>query len=180
MRHEDAMKQVARLSARKGFQNLPPEAVPELVETLRSCCRDAQHAEAVITTWNRTNEWVPQPSELWSLSQEFPEPRREFAACQRCTGSGFMTSRFIRTRRPGQEKPTYDRLEWAEGEDARKQWDALQDGQDIVETAGHCVCPKGQHMRAEVLKAEAKQADAVEKAVERRISSKAAWEARKS
>lgn len=180
VRREDAFKQAARLSARRGFNDLGQTGIEELVRTLVDTCRDIEHAEAVITTWNRTREWVPQPSELWSLAEDFPAPRREYAGCKRCDGSGFMVTRFIRTRRPGQPKPTYDRLDWADGEEARRQWDALVDGQDIVETSGHCQCPKGQHLRTEALAAEARKADAVEQATMKQMQKKASWEARRN
>lgn len=180
LRREDASTQVARLSARKGFQNLDVPGQDELIDTLVRCCRDAGHAEAVVTAWNRSNEWVPQPSELWSLAGDFPEPRRQFAGCKRCDGSGFMVTRFIRTRRQGQEKPTYDRLPDCPPEQQAKQWEALQDGQDIVETSGWCVCSKGQHFRSQKLKADAVAADAQEIAARKHADRKAQWEAKRT
>jgi hypothetical protein len=180
MLSDDAKAQVARLSGRRGWPNLDQNGVDELVRALAESCRDAEQGENVVTAWNRTNEWVPQPSELWDLSRDFPPRKHEYAGCKRCGGSGFCLTRFIRTRRPGQPKPTYDRLEHVEPDQALAQWDALQDGQDIVETSGHCACNKGQHMKNESLRAEALKSDLVEKAVEKRLQKKAQWEANRT
>ena len=120
---KDIKKQVARLGG-LSFPPITPEGWTELGKVLQRRCLTINHVERVIDRWLETEENVPKPAQLGSLTSDVPsDPAMDRPIlpdpCEGCAPEGFWR--------------TVQRLDL--------------NGQ-IVECSARCNCARGRHLAA--------------------------------